>query len=320
LPVHLELQSTLNEIGYALEHALTRPLRLDMHAQIVGVADEVMTTPKSLGEIETYTAVMFAPQLENVLVDTSGRRGTITLNKPDQRNPLGGGMLRDLLTAFQWARDDPEIRVVVLPGAGDKAFCAGADLSSFDAEQTEVERHLGRHMFVELFVLMQELGKPIIGRINGHALAGGLGLATSCDILVAADTATFGTPEINVGVWAMMIQAVLIRNLPRKQLLEMLLLGDRFGADEAFRIGLVNRVVPASELDAVVDEVVGKLEKKSPIIMKLGRDSFYRIQDMEFRAALEYLQAQLSLVTLTEDTKEGVTAFFEKREPEFKGR
>ena len=263
---------------------------------------------------------MFAPQLENVLVDTSGRRGTITLNKPDQRNPLGGGMIRDLLTAFQWARDDPEIRVVVLTGAGDKAFCAGADLSSFDAEQTEVERHLGRHMFVELFVLMQELGKPIIGRINGHALAGGLGLATSCDILVAADTATFGTPEINVGVWAMMIQAVLIRNLPRKQLLEMLLLGDRFGADEALRIGLVNRVVPASELDAVVDEVVGKLERKSPIIMKLGRDSFYRIQDMEFRAALEYLQAQLSLVTLTEDTKEGVMAFFEKREPEFKGR
>jgi enoyl-CoA hydratase len=263
---------------------------------------------------------MFAPLLENVLVDTSGHRGTITLNKPDQRNPLGGGMLRDLLTAFQWARDDPEIRVVVLTGVGDKAFCAGADLSSFDAEQTEVERHLGRHMFVELFVLMQELGKPIIGRINGHALAGGLGLATSCDILVAADTATFGTPEINVGVWAMMIQAVLIRNLPRKQLLEMLLLGDRFGADEAFRIGLVNRVVPASELDAVVDEVVGKLEKKSPIVMKLGRDSFYRIQDMEFRAALEYLQAQLALVTLTEDTKEGVMAFFEKREPEFKGR
>jgi enoyl-CoA hydratase/carnithine racemase len=263
---------------------------------------------------------MSAPQLENVLVGASGPRATITLNKPDQRNPLGGGMLRDLLSAFEWARNDPDIRVVVLTGAGDKAFCAGADLSSFEAEQTEVERHLGRHMFVELFVLMQELGKPIVGRINGHALAGGLGLAASCDILVAADSATFGTPEINVGVWAMMIQAVLIRNLPRKTLLEMLLLGDRFGADEALRIGLVNRVVPASELDAAVDEIAGKLERKSPIIMRLGRDSFYRIQDMEFRAALEYLQAQLSLVTLTEDTKEGVMAFFEKREPEFKGR
>jgi enoyl-CoA hydratase len=263
---------------------------------------------------------MSAPQLENVLVDAAGRRATITLNKPDQRNPLGGGMLRDLLAAFQWARDEAEIRVVVLTGAGDKAFCAGADLSSFDAEQTEVERHLGRHMFVELFVLMQELGKPIIGRINGHALAGGLGLATSCDILVATDNATFGTPEITVGIWAMMIQALLIRNLPRKVLLEMLLLGDRFGAEEAHRVGLINRVVPAAELDAAVDEIAEKLAKKSPIIMRLGRDSFYRIQDMEFRAALEYLQAQLSLVTLTEDTKEGVMAFFEKREPEFKGR
>jgi enoyl-CoA hydratase/carnithine racemase len=276
--------------------------------------------PKSVGEIETYTADMAAPQLENVLVEGRGHRGIITLNKPEQRNPLSGGMLRDLLTAFEWARDDSEIRVAILTGAGDKAFCAGADLSSFDAEQTEVERHVGRHMFVELFLLMQELGKPIVGRINGHALAGGLGLAASCDLLVASDNATFGTPETNVGIWAMMIQAVLIRNLPRKQLLEMLFLGDRFGAEEALRLGLVNRVVPASGLDTAVDEIVAKLEKKSPIVMKLGRDSFYRVQDMEFRAALEYLQAQLSLLTLTEDTREGVMAFFEKREPEFKGR
>jgi enoyl-CoA hydratase/carnithine racemase len=167
---------------------------------------------------------------------------------------------------------------------------------------------------------MAGLGKPIVGRINGHALAGGLGLATSCDLLIAADNATFGTPEINVGVWPMMIQAVLMRNLGRKTLLEMLLLGDRFDAARALQIGLVNRVVPAAELDAAVDEVADKLAKKSPIVMKLGRDSFYRSQDMEFHAALEYLQAQLSLVTLTEDTKEGVMAFFQKREPEFKGR
>jgi enoyl-CoA hydratase/carnithine racemase len=263
---------------------------------------------------------MPAPELENVLVDAAAHRATISLNRPDQRNPLGGGMLADLLTAFQWVRDEREVRVVVLTGAGDKAFCAGADLSSFDAGQSEVERHLGRHLFVELFVQLQELGKPIVGRINGHALAGGLGLAAGCDILVAVDDATFGTPEINVGVWPMMIQAVLTRNLGRKRLLEMLLLGDRFDAQEAYRIGLVSRVVPRSELDATVDEIAGKLEKKSPIIMRLGRDSFYRTQDMEFRAALEYLQAQLSLVTLTDDTKEGVMAFFQKRDPEFKGR
>jgi enoyl-CoA hydratase len=260
------------------------------------------------------------PALENVLVEHTGHRATITLNRPDQRNPLGGGMLRDLLTAFAWARDEGDVRVVVLTGAGDKAFCAGADLSSFNPDENEVQRHLGRHMFVELFVLMQELGKPIVGRINGHALAGGMGLASSCDILVASDNATFGTPEINVGVWAMMIQAVLVRNLGRKTLLEMLLLGDRINAERAREIGLVSRVVPAAELDAAVDEVATKLAGKSPIILRLGRDAFYRTQDMEFRAALEYLQAQLSIVTLTEDTREGVMAFFEKREPDFKGR
>jgi enoyl-CoA hydratase len=263
---------------------------------------------------------MPAPELENVLVDVAGPRATITLNKPEQRNPLGGGMLADLVSAFRWAAGEAEVRVVVLTGAGDKAFCAGADLSSFDVDQSDVERHLARHAFIDLFVLMQELGKPIVGRINGHALAGGLGLATSCDILVAAEHASFGTPEINVGVWPMMIQAVLARNIGRKALLEMVLLGERIDAHEAHRIGLVNRVVPQQELDAAVDEIAGKLEKKSPIIMKLGRDSFYRTQDVEFRGALEYLQAQLALVTLTEDTREGVTAFFQKREPEFKGR
>src|SRR5258708_30058408 len=238
--------------------------------------------------------------LENVLVGTQGHRATITLNRPEQRNPLSGGMLKDLLSAFRWARDEPGVRVVVLTGAGDKAFCAGADLSSFDASMTEVERHLGRHLFVELFTLMQELGKPIVGRINGHALAGGLGLATSCDLLVAARRATFGTPEINVGVWPMMIQAVLMRSVGRRALLELVMLGERVDADRALTLGLVNRVVPDAELDAAVDELAGKLEQKSPIVMRLGRDSFYRMQDMEFRAALDYLQSQLSLVTLTE--------------------
>src|ERR1700694_123602 len=128
---------------------------------------------------------MSAPELENVVVAATGHRATVTLNRPDQRNPLGGGMLADLLSAFKWARDEPEVRVVVLTGAGDKAFCAGADLSSFDAAMTEVERHLGRHLFVELFAQIQELGKPVVGRINGHALAGGLGLAGRCGILAA---------------------------------------------------------------------------------------------------------------------------------------
>ncbi len=249
-----------------------------------------------------------------------GRVATITLNRPDQRNPLSGNMLRDLAAAFRWAQGEPEVRVVVLTGAGDRAFCAGADLGSFDAEMTDLERHRTRDLFVELFTIMAQLGKPIVGRINGHALAGGLGLACSCDILVSTDTATFGTPEINVGIWPMMIQAILSRNIPRKVLLEMEMLGDRWTATQMQALGVINRVVPHDQLDAAVNEITERLAAKSPVAMRLGRDSFYRQQDMEFQAALDYLQSQFTLVTLSDDAKEGIKAFLEKRQPDFKGR
>ena len=261
-----------------------------------------------------------APSLEQVLVDVEGRVATVTLNQPDKRNPLSDGMLRDLVAAFIWCRDEPGVRVVVLTGAGNRAFCAGADLSSFEAGSSEIDRHHGRHAYIDLFVLMSELGKPIVGRINGHALAGGFGLAVSCDLLVAVDTATFGTPEINVGIWPMMIQAVLSRNLPRKVLLEMVMLGDRWTAAQLQGFGVVNRVVSVHELDAAVADLTTKLAAKSPAVMRLGKDSFYRQQDMDFRDALSYLQGQVTLVNLTEDSKEGIQAFFEKREPDFKGK
>jgi enoyl-CoA hydratase len=278
------------------------------------------------------------PGLESVLLAAAEGVATVTLNRPQQRNPLSSAMLRDLVAAFEWCRAEPAVRVVVLTGAGDRAFCAGADLSSFEARAqppsgpggppppargggSELERHHDRHRFVELFLLLQDLGKPVVGRINGHALAGGFGLACACDLLLAVESATFGTPEINVGVWPAMIQAVLARNLPRKVLLEMILLGERWTAAQLKELGLVNRVAGSlEELDVVVAEVAGKLARKSPAVLRLGRDSFYRQQDMEFRAALEYLQSQLTLVSLSEDAREGVAAFFEKREPEFRGR
>ena len=259
------------------------------------------------------------PDLEQVLITSEGQIATITLNRPDQRNPLSATMLRDLASALRWCRDEPEVRVVVLTGAG-RVFCAGADLSSFDGEMTALDRYRSRDLFVELFLLMAELGKPIVGRINGHALAGGFGLACACDLLVAVDTATFGTPEINVGIWPMMIQAILTRNVPRKVLLEMEMLGDRWTAAQLQSVGVVNRVVSPEQLDSTVDDIAQSLARKSPVALRLGRDSFYRQEDMDFRAALHYLHGQFLLVSQTEDSREGIKAFFEKREPEFKGQ
>ncbi|HEV2217130.1 MAG TPA: enoyl-CoA hydratase-related protein [Candidatus Dormibacteraeota bacterium] len=259
------------------------------------------------------------PALEQALLAVDGHVATITLNRPEQRNPLSGQMLRDLATAFLWCRNEPEVRVVVLTGAG-RVFCAGADLSSFDGKMTTLERYRSRDLYVELFILMAELGKPIVGRINGHALAGGFGLACSCDLLVAVDTASFGLPEINVGIWPMMIQAILTRNVPRKVLLEMEMLGERWTATQLQAVGVINRVVAHDLLDSTVADIAGALAKKSPVALRLGRDSFYRQEDMDFRAALHYLHGQFLLVSQSEDSKEGIKAFFEKREPDFKGK
>ena len=260
------------------------------------------------------------PTLEQVLLSVDGHHiATVTLNRPEQRNPLSATMLRDLAAALRWCRDEAEVRVVVLTGAG-RVFCAGADLSSFDGEMTALDRYRSRDLFVELFILMAELGKPIVGRINGHALAGGFGLACACDLLVAVDTASFGTPEINVGIWPMMIQAILTRNVPRKVLLEMEMFGDRWTAAQLQSLGVVNRVTPPEQLDSAVAEIAHSLARKSPVALRLGRDSFYRQEDLDFRAALHFLHGQFLLVSQTEDAREGIKAFFEKREPDFKGK
>jgi enoyl-CoA hydratase/carnithine racemase len=229
-------------------------------------------------------------------------------------------MIGDLRSAFAWCKQESQVSVIVLTGAGDRAFCAGADLSAFSGERSVLELHHGRHALAELFLEMAELGKPVVGRINGHALAGGFGLACACDLLVAVETANFGTPEINVGVWPMMIQALLCRKLPENVVLEMAMLGDRWSAAQLRDYGLVNRVVASDRLDEETKELASKLAEKSTAIMRLGRDSFYRQRDMDFKAALEYLHSQVTLVTLTEDSSEGRRAFFEKRKPEFKGR
>jgi enoyl-CoA hydratase/carnithine racemase len=260
-------------------------------------------------------------QLTDVLYDR-GDDGvaTITLNRPEQRNPLGPQMLRDLTTAFAAAREDAGVRAVVLTGAGDRAFCAGADLAGFAADASEVDRHHGRGLFVDLFLTCEKLGKPLVGCINGHALAGGFGLALCCDLLVASEEATFGTPEIKVGVWPMMIMSIVTRNVGRKHALELFMTGERIDAATAKDWGFVNRVVPAAEVRPRAHAWAAEIAGWSPLVMRLGRDAFYATDSLDFETALRYLQAQLTVVSMSEDFREGVAAFLEKRQPNFRGR
>jgi 3-hydroxypropionyl-coenzyme A dehydratase len=245
---------------------------------------------------------------------------TVTLNNPEKRNMLSGQMLAELVDAMKAARDSEEVRSVVLTGAGDKVFCAGADLGGFAADAPLVAKHFATDLFLEYFRLMPRLGKPSLCAANGHVLAGGMGLALSCDLLIAKEGATFGTPEINVGAFPYMIMAIIYRNVPRKKVNEMMLLGERLSAEQAVEYGLANKVVAAEEFDAAVADWAGKLASKSPVLMRLGHDAMYRQQDMAVDDALDYLRSQLSLTFTTEDIVEGVTAFFEKRDPEWKGR
>jgi enoyl-CoA hydratase len=256
-----------------------------------------------------------------VLYDLDDRGvARITLNDPDTRNALSPEMLAGLIAAFQRARDEDGARCVVLGSSHERTFSSGANLAGFAADAPLVHRHFGSEPFVSLFRLIGELGKPTIAAARGHVLAGALGIALCCDLIVASEEASFGTPEINVGTFPFMIMALIYRNVPRKKANELLLLGDRWSAEEALAAGIVNRVVPAGEFEAAVDEWAQKLAGKSPVIMRLGKQAMRRQLDMPLDDALDYLRAQLSLAMSTEDILEGVSAFFEKRDPQWKGR
>jgi enoyl-CoA hydratase/carnithine racemase len=229
--------------------------------------------------------------------------------------------LLDALTgAFERARDDDAVRCVVLTSSHDKVFSSGGNLAGFAAEVPLAHKHRGIERFPRLFRLIGELGKPTLCAANGHVLAGALGLALACDLIVAREGVRFGTPEINVGVFPFMIMALIYRNVGRKKTNELLLLGEQISAEEAERIGIVNRVVPAEEFDAFVADWAGKLAAKSPVLMRMGKDAMFRQQDMAFEEALDFLRAQLAIAFATDDIQEGVKAFFEKREPVWSGR
>ena len=220
---------------------------------------------------------------------------TVALDQPDTRNALSNQLLDDLIDAFESARDDERVRCVVLTSTHDKVFSAGGSLDQFAGDVALVHKHFGTERFPRLFRTIMQLGKPTICAANGHVLAGALGVALACDLIVAREGATFGTPEINVGVFPFMIMALIYRNVPRKKTNELLLLGERISAEEALAAGIVNKVVPADEFEAAVDEWAVKLAGKSPVLMKLGKDAMYRQLDMPFEDALDYLRAQLSV-------------------------
>ncbi|MGH2953422.1 MAG: enoyl-CoA hydratase/isomerase family protein [Solirubrobacterales bacterium] len=263
---------------------------------------------------------MAGASYEKINYEVDDGVATITLDDPETRNALSAELLGELIAALESARDDDAVRVVVLTSSHEKVFSSGANLAGFGDDAATVHKHFASEAFVRVFKLLGELGKPSLVAANGHVLAGSLGIALACDLIIAKESAGFGTPEINVGLFPFMIMALIYRNVPRKKTNEMLLLGERLSAEEACEAGIVNKVVPAEEFDDAVRDWAGRLASKSPLIMRLGKDAIWRQMDMPLADALDYLRSQLTIELSTEDAIEGVTAFFAKREPEWKGR
>jgi enoyl-CoA hydratase len=258
---------------------------------------------------------------EAVLYEAEAGVARLTIDRPDQRNALNADVIEGLLAGLDRAANDTDIRVVILTGSGDRAFCAGADLTSTMAPgEGRVDQHYTRGRIAGLLVALARHPKSILARVNGVALAGGFGLMLGCDLVVMADDVEVGTPEINLGLWPFMISAVIARNVPRKIALEMMLTGRRFSATEAERWGFANNVVPRAELDEATNDLARTLASKSPLTLRLGKESFYKAQDMDFEDALAYLQSMLTVTLESEDVVEGVSAFLQKRKPEWKGK
>lgn len=253
---------------------------------------------------------------QELLYHVTNRVAFLTINRESKRNSISPEVTRLFHRYLAEAESDPNVRVVCLSGAGEKAFCSGADLGG----GVGPEGLAAFQEYAELLKRISRYPKPTVARVNGYCLAGGTGFMLACDIVVAAEHAKFGTPEVNVGLFPLMIGALIFRNVLRKKAMEMCLLGEKLTAQQALELGLVTRVVPANRLDEEVNAILNNLTGKSPIGMKIGKEAFYQTADLPFEQALDYLAGQLGVIAATEDAKEGIMAFLEKRQPNFTGK
>ena len=256
---------------------------------------------------------------ETLLVDVQDGVASVTLNRPEVRNALSATLIRELEQAWAKLEADPAARVIVLSGAGDKAFCAGADLKGVGDRGTTLQARESFGGFARILEAMARMRTPVIAKVHGFALAGGCGLAAGCDIVVAADDAVFGLPEIKIGLLPLIVMAPILRSVGRNRGMLMILSGEQVSAREAYEMGLVSRLVPRAELSPAVDALARSLAGFSPTALGLAKEAAATVAGMEYGASLRYLREMITLVALSDDAREGIKAFFEKRAPNWTG-
>lgn len=258
--------------------------------------------------------------MSDLRIDRDGAVLRLTIDREDKRNALSGEVLRAILSELQGIGPDDEVRVVVITGAGDRVFCSGADLGVMTNDATGLEQHHGRGLLRDVILAMRACPCPVVARVQGLTLAGGVGLVLGCDVALASSAAQFGLPEVNLGLWPFMVSALLARHVSPKHAMHLMLSAERIDAETAYRMGLVSAVRAAESFDADVDAYVAKLAAAPPVAVRLGKAAWQTVEEATLAPALEAMQAQLSLLTTTQDAAEGVAAFFEKRAPNYTGR